>query len=99
VIDELIDGRTFSALPPEQQQRLVGNYCRSMMGLIESASSQRDALRAAEEHCSAFDKECSSDIIRSAVRTHVAQHIAARWSTAPAAGESTKQNVINETSE
>ncbi len=81
MLDELTDAMMFESLPVSRQQELIGEYCGEMFGRIKESENIEAAQSMIDEQCAAFDQQCGSALLRTAVRSRAQQMLLERWSS------------------
>lgn len=63
----------------ERQERVLQAYCRDAEKKLRRAKNLREALRARDEVCARFKRDCVSDVLVSATLTYLDSIISHRW--------------------
>ncbi len=68
-------------LSPTKQDELVRRYCAEAETLLAAAPDYPAAVRLKEALCTRFERECDSQLIISAVKQFISEHIRKHWET------------------
>src|SRR3970282_2795963 len=71
MINELLDERSFENIFPDRQRALIAQHCRGIVGLITTAENSDQAEGIVRRACAAFEKECSSTLVRRALSIYL----------------------------
>ncbi len=82
MINELLDERTFKSILPDRQKALLAAHCRGIVGLIKSAENSDQAKGIVRQACEAFDRECSSTLVRRALLSYLTEKQREIWKQA-----------------
>ena len=73
------DEELSSSQETSAQDQLVERYCRSAKEVLCTAHDRRSAEAMADEICSQFADECSSELVVKATRSLLAHWIEGQW--------------------
>jgi len=79
MIDELLDENAFRGIVPDRQHALIAAHCKGIVGMIVAAQSSDQAMTIVRRACDAFEKECSSPIVRRALADYLVKKQKELW--------------------